>query len=430
MVMKMLVVGGGGREHAITMALSRNTGAAIYSVMAKKNPGIARIAKGVLIEKETAVNRVVEFATENGIDYGIIGPEAPLEAGVVDALEAAGIACVGPSRAAARLETDKGFCRTMMEQHGVAGCPLYRVFRSPEDACGFIDDYDGDLAIKPIGLTGGKGVRIMGEHLDRKGAQEYVRTLGGDVVLEERLIGEEFTLQAFVDGSHVVPMPLVQDHKRAYEGDVGPNTGGMGSYSMPDHRLPFVTDADYAAALGIMEDAVLAMEHEGFPYRGILYGQFMNTADGPKVIEFNARFGDPEAMNVLSLLASDFSEIVCHITEGTLSASHVRFGEMASVCKYIVPAGYPEAPRANEPITIGKTGDARLYYANVVEENGSLVTQTSRTLALVGIGETLEEAEKIAESAVGEIHGDVFHRTDIGTLEVLERRCAHMRELR
>lgn len=430
MDMKILVVGGGGREHAITMALSRNTGVEIYSVMAKKNPGIARIAKDVLIEKETFVNRVVEFATENWIDYGIIGPEAPLEAGIVDALEAAGISCVGPSRAAARLETDKGFCRTMMERHGIAGCPLYRVFRSPEDACEFIDEYDGDLAIKPIGLTGGKGVRIMGEHLDREGAREYVRELGGDVVLEERLIGEEFTLQAFVDGSHVVPMPLVQDHKRAYEGDVGPNTGGMGSYSMPDHRLPFVTDGDYASALGIMKDAVLAMEREGFPYRGILYGQFMNTADGPKVIEFNARFGDPEAMNVLSLLDSDFSEIVCHIIEGTLSASRVRFGEMASVCKYIVPAGYPEAPQANEPITIGMIGDARLYYANIVEENGSLITQTSRTLALVGIGETLEEAERIAESATGEIHGNVFHRTDIGTPEVLERRCAHMKELR
>jgi phosphoribosylamine--glycine ligase len=430
MVMKILVVGGGGREHAITMALSRNTDVAIYSVMAKENPGIARVADRTCIEKETNVSRVVEFATENGIDYGIIGPEAPLEAGVVDALETVGISCVGPTRAAARLETDKGFCRTMMERHGIAGCPRYRVFRSAEDACEFIAGYDGDLAIKPVGLTGGKGVRIMGEHLNHEGAQAYVRELGGDVVLEERLIGEEFTLQAFVDGRHVVPMPLVQDHKRAYEGDFGPNTGGMGSYSMPDHGLPFVTDSDYASALGIMEDAVRSMELEGFPYRGILYGQFMNTADGPKVIEFNARFGDPEAMNVLSLLSTDFSEVVCRIAEGSLSPSQVEFEEMASVCKYIVPEGYPEAPRANEPITIGDIGNARLYYANAVEKNGTLITQTSRTLALVGIGETLEDAERIAESAAREIHGRVFHRTDIGTPEVLGRRIAHMKELR
>ena len=182
----------------------------------------------------------------------------------------------------------------------------------------FIEGYDGDLVVKPIGLTGGKGVRIMGEQVDRAGAIAYARSLNGDVVLEERLLGEEFTLQAFVDGNHLVPMPLVQDHKRAFEGDIGPNTGGMGSYSMPDHMLPFVQELDYQKALAIMQSVVATMERAGSPYKGILYGQFMNTAQGPKVIEFNARFGDPEAMNVLSLLSSDLSEIVCRIAKGRL----------------------------------------------------------------------------------------------------------------
>ncbi len=429
MDMKVLVVGGGGREHAIARALSCNSGVRIFSVMARKNPGIARLAERVLLVKETNIPEIVEFATKNALDAAVIGPEAPLEAGIVDHLEAAGIPSVGPTRAAARLETDKAFCRRLMEQHGIAGCPEYRVCHDLEEARRFIEAYDGDLAIKPIGLTGGKGVRVMGEHVDAAGAVEYVRKLGGDVVLEERLFGEEFTLQAFVDGEHLVPMPLVQDHKRAYEGDVGPNTGGMGSYSMLDHMLPFVSPSDYEKALQIMRETVAAMRDEGAPYRGILYGQFMNTRDGPRVIEFNARFGDPEAMNVLSLLESDFSEIVRHITKGDLSPSHVRFGHEATVCKYLVPEGYPEAPATRQPLTIGDYGDARLYYANVEERDGMLYTRTSRTLAFVGKGETLDEAEAIAEKAASSVSGNVFHRRDIGTRELLDRRCRHMKEI-
>ncbi|MDV2482283.1 phosphoribosylamine--glycine ligase [Methanoculleus sp. Wushi-C6] len=429
MDMKVLVVGGGGREHAITRALSCNSGVRIFSVMARKNPGIARLAERVLLEKETNIAKIEQFAVENGLDAAVIGPETPLEAGIVDRLEAAGIPSLGPTRAAARLETDKAFCRRLMERHGIAGCPEYRVFHDPEEAREFIEAYDGDLAVKPIGLTGGKGVRIMGEHVDAAGAVEYAREIGGDVVLEERLIGEEFTLQAFVDGKHLVPMPLVQDHKRAYEGDVGPNTGGMGSYSMPDHMFPFVTRSDYDKALRIMEDTVAAMQREGTPYRGILYGQFMNTRDGPRVIEFNARFGDPEAMNVLSLLESDLSEIVGHVAEGSLSPSHVRFARKATVCKYLVPEGYPDAPAVGEPLALGDYGDALLYYASVEERDGTLYTQTSRTLAFVGMGETLEEAEAIAETAASSVRGRTFHRRDIGTRAVLEKRCRHMKEI-
>ena len=429
MDMKLLVVGGGGREHAITRALSCNSDVSIFSVMAQKNPGIARLAERVLLEKETNIQRILPFATTCGVDAAIIGPEAPLEAGIVDYLESAGIPCVGPTRAAARIETDKAFCRRLMERYGIEGCPYYRVCHDPEEARRFIESYGGDLAIKPIGLTGGKGVRIMGEHLDAQGAIDYVRHLGGNVVLEERLIGEEFTLQAFVDGEHLVPMPLVQDHKRAYEGDVGPNTGGMGSYSLPDHMLPFVSRPDYEKALRIMQDTVAAMRAEGTPYRGILYGQFMNTADGPKVIEFNARFGDPEAMNVLSILESDFTEIVHRIIDGSLSPSDVSFANEATVCKYVVPEGYPEAPKVGEPIVLGEYGDALLYCANVEERGGRLYTRTSRALAFVGVGETLEEAESIAERAASSVSGRVFHRRDIGTRESLEKRCRRMREI-
>jgi len=318
----------------------------------------------------------------------------------------------------------------MMDINQLDGCPLYRVFHSAAEAVNFIEEYDGDLVVKPIGLTGGKGVRIMGEQVDRAGAIAYARSLNGEVVLEERLLGEEFTLQAFVDGNHLVPMPLVQDHKRAFDGDTGPNTGGMGSYSMPDHILPFVSERVFLRSLAIMQSVVAAMERAESPYKGILYGQFMNTAQGPKVIEFNARFGDPEAMNVLSILSSDLSEIVCRISEGSLASSHVSFEPLATVCKYLVPEGYPDAPHAGDPITLPKNHPAVLYYANVEKKaSGSFLTQTSRTLAYVGLGETLEVAERTAEQAASGVKGAVRYRQDIGTRALLERRIAHMKEL-
>ncbi len=430
MTMKILVVGGGGREHAIARALSRNKETELCAVMARPNPGIARLCNNYLLEKETRADSVAAFALKESIDYAIIGPEAPLEAGVVDRLEAEGIPCMGPSRAAARLETDKAFCREMMAQHGIAGCPRYRIFREAEDAVRFLEAHDGDMAVKPAGLTGGKGVRIMGEHLDRKGAIAYIRSLGSDIVLEERLVGEEFTLQAFTDGEHLVPMPLVQDHKRAYEGDEGPNTGGMGSYSMPDHGLPFVTESDRRRALGIMQSAVAAMEEGGTPYRGILYGQFMNTRDGPMVIEFNARFGDPEAMNVLSILETDLMDIIERAIEGTLSGGRVRFSAQATVCKYLVPEGYPESPVTGQPVSPGVYEPALLYYANVEEKDGTLYTQSSRTMAFVGMAATLAEAEEIAERAASGVQGMVRHRRDIGSASLLKRRVDHMRGLR
>jgi phosphoribosylamine--glycine ligase len=398
--------------------------------MNRRNPGIARLASAILIERETQVRKTVEFATGLHVDLAIVGPEAPLEVGLSDALEEAGIGCVGPTRAAARLETDKAFCREMMRTYGIAGCPRYRVFHEEQGAIDFVNEYTGDLAIKPIGLTGGKGVRIMGEQIDRVQAIAYIRSLHGHVVLEERLVGEEFTLQAFVDGQHLVPMPLVQDHKRAYEGDTGPNTGGMGAYSLEDHLLPFVTANEYEKALQIMKDAANTLSREGYPFRGILYGQFMNTQEGPKVIEFNARFGDPEAMNVLSILLTDFAEILCHITEGTLSPSQVRFDNKATVCKYIVPQGYPETPVMNAPFTIGEYGKALLYYANVDEREGIPYTQASRTLAFVGVGDTLEEAETIAEKGASSVSGHIRYRKDIGTRALLEKRILHMRGIR
>ncbi|HJJ29897.1 MAG TPA: phosphoribosylamine--glycine ligase [Methanocorpusculum sp.] len=429
--MKILVAGGGGREHAICLALTKNAKVELYSVMGKKNPGIAKIASKCFIHPETDVPAVLTFAKEHNIQYAIVGPEAPLEAGLVDALTKEGIGCVGPVKAAAKIETDKGFCRELMNKYRIDGCPAYKLCNTPEQAAAFIQEYAGDLAVKPTGLTGGKGVKVMGEQVDRKGAIEYAKTLKNQVIiLEERLLGEEFTLMAFVDGKNIVPMPLVQDHKRAFEGDVGPNTGGMGSYSLEDHKFPFVTDKDYAQAMSIMQATVDALAKEGSPYKGILYGQFMNTKTGPKVIEFNARFGDPEAMNVLSILTSDLLTIVEHIIKGTLSPEDVSFAHKATVCKYIVPMEYPENPHSGDVITVGPAENTILYYANIAQENGVLKTLTSRTMAYVGIGDSLKEAEKFAETACKNVSGNVRYRSDIGTETMFAKRIAHMKELR
>jgi len=252
MTMKILVVGGGGREHAIALALSRNSDVELYAAMAQANPGIVRLSRKFLIVKETDTQAVTRFAHQNALDYAMIGPrrrskQVSSTASSRQASPASALPGCSPARdGQGVLQADDGEVRDPR-------VPRYRVFLEAEDAIRFLEDCPEDLVIKPIGLTGGKGVRIVGEHVDRKGAAAYIRSLQGGVVLEERLLGEEFTLQAFSDGSHIVPMPLVQDHKRAYEGDQGPNTGGMGSYSLPGHDLPFVSESERRKAMQIMQ---------------------------------------------------------------------------------------------------------------------------------------------------------------------------------
>jgi len=439
--MKVLVVGGGGREHAIASALAAS-GSTIYSAMRNHNPGIARLAKEVKLVKETDVPAVVEFALARSVEMAVIGPEAPLEVGLVDALQAKGVKCVGPTKAAARLEISKSFTRELMRKHQVPGNIDFAVFDDLQGARRYVLDNDQEMVVKPVGLTGGKGVKVMGEHLLNK--EDTIRYLeeifehhigGGGVVLEEKLVGEEFTLQAFCDGRNVIPMPLVQDHKRAYEGDVGPNTGGMGAYSQEDHLLPFVTARERDAALDIMRRTVAAMRAEGSEYRGILYGQFMNTRDGPRIIEFNARFGDPEAMNVLSIISSSFTDVCTGIADGNLSLNKVAFMDKATVCKYVVPRGYGTEPVAGKAVhvdekAIAKLG-ARAYYAMVSEEDGNILTTTSRAVGVVGVDDTIEAAERLCEKALTHVTGDaLFVRHDIGRPEIIRKRVEHMQQVR
>jgi len=435
--MKVLVVGGGAREHCLGDKLVQD-GAELYTVMKNKNPGLARLSKEVLQVSETDVKPIVLWAKEKGIGLAVIGPEAPLGKGIVDALASIGIPSIGPTRSCARLETSKSFTRGLMEKYKIPGNPQFKVFMSPEGLKEYIEEL-GDYVVKDEGLAGGKGVKLSGEHLASvQEGYDYAASCikkSGAVVVEEKFIGEEFSLQCLTDGKTVVGSPLAQDHKRAFEGDKGPNTGGMGSYSDSNHLLPFLGQNDYDAAMGITRKVCAALEKEcGQPYRGVMYGGFIATKHGVKLLEYNARFGDPEVMNVIPLLETSLLDIFIAITEGRLKESMARYSGRATVCKYVVPKGYGIKSEAGRPLhvdedAIEKAG-ARLYYAAVDQRPDGIYTGTSRALGVVGIGSTIHEAEQVSEKAVAHVKGHVYMRHDIGTDKAIQRKIQRMKELR
>ncbi|HYW01925.1 MAG TPA: phosphoribosylamine--glycine ligase [Candidatus Acidoferrum sp.] len=445
----VLLLGSGGREHAIASALTKSTNLELYAAMSSSNPGIIRLAKDTKICSINNPAQVSAYAKSRNVELAIIGPEVPLVSGVVDVLTEQGIICVGPTQRLATLEGDKAFCRNLLSRHKIPGNPKYRIFTALDPALAFLRTTKEPVVLKPIGLTGGKGVKVSVEDLPTKEselayAKEIIQNkIGGSpkLLIEERLEGEEYSLQAFVDGHDVHVMPIVQDHKRAYENDSGPNTGGMGSYSDNNHLLPFLTTRDLELSSQIMSMTINALSREiGEQYKGILYGQFMlaKSSDDqfptPKLIEFNCRFGDPEAMNVLPLLTSDLLDICQRIGDGNLTQNAVCFRREASVCKYLVPEGYPETPAKDENIDVDeeavKREGAQLYFANVNVRNGNIVTTSSRTLAVVGTSSTIEEAEKISESATRHIKGRLRHRTDIGSAQSIRKRLSHTESIR
>jgi phosphoribosylamine--glycine ligase len=439
--MRVLAVGGGAREHAIVEALARS-GAEVFACLKNNNPGIARTAKGHLLVDEHDVAKVVEYGRAKGVELAVVGPEGPLEVGLADGLIDAGILTASPTKSAARIETSKSFMRELLSKHKVKGSIKYAIVDTVRDLELALDRLGMGVVVKPTGLTGGKGVKVVGEHLMTKkdvlsyGEDILSKKVGGpaQIVLEEKLVGEEFTIQAFCDGRRVVPMPAVQDHKRAYEGDKGPNTGGMGSYSQRDGLLPFLKRSEYDDAVKIMGEVVAALKKENAEYRGTMYGQFMLTRDGPRVIEFNARFGDPEAMNVLSLLKSDFSRICSNMASGGISAKDAVFMDKASVCKYVVPEGYGTKSLSGEEIRVDEKAIAKegaiIYYASVNEKDGKIFTTTSRSVGVVGISDSVEDAESTVEKALKHVSGRIHVRHDIAKKDMLAAKVARMDKVR
>ncbi|MGI4831219.1 MAG: phosphoribosylamine--glycine ligase, partial [Janthinobacterium lividum] len=344
------------------------------------------------------------------------------------------------------IESSKSFARNLIAKYGIPGNPFFQRFapKLGESIDAVLEDADAVLrqlgdhhVIKDDGLAGGKGVKVFGDHLESHAdSLAFCRELleaGHPFLIEEKLEGEEFSLLSFTDGTTLRHMPPVQDHKRAFDGDRGPNTGGMGSYTGADGLLPFLSLPDVLEAQAINERTIAALREEcGLPYRGILYGGFMATRHGVRLIEHNARFGDPEALNLLTLLDTDLLDIFRAITNDTLAELHTSFLREASVCKYIVPEGYPDHPRKGDRVDLPSylLQGASVFLSAVDVRAGELIATGSRTVAVVGRGQTIAEAESLCERFASMIPGPFFHRKDIGTADALARRVQHMRALR
>tara|TARA_B100000929_G_scaffold117166_1_gene92895 strand:- start:411 stop:1718 length:1308 start_codon:yes stop_codon:yes gene_type:complete len=435
--MNVLLIGSGAREHAIARAIDNSKKHnSLHCFASNMNPGIAEVCSGLSVGNINNPKDVVRYAQETSSALAVIGPENPLASGVADALWDVGVKVVGPKKDLAQVETSKAFTRDLLKEYNVPGGPHYQTFSSMTGVDDFLTELGENYVVKYDGLAGGKGVKVAGDHLQsHDDALAYCMELvdkDSEFVIEEKFIGQEFSLMSFCDGKTLRHMPAVQDHKRAYEGDTGPNTGGMGTYSDADHSLPFLKDSDIQEAHTINVATAKALKNKfGEGYKGVLYGGFMATGSGVKLIEYNARFGDPEAMNVLPLLKSDFVDICESIADGTLNGADVQFRNKASVCKYAVPEGYPDNPVKGESINVSSVENSDgLFYASVDIKNGSLIESGSRTVAIVGMADSIAEAEAIAEKEVSSVSGPLFHRSDIGTETVIQDRIDHMNSLR
>lgn len=406
--MKVLVIGKGGREHAIAHAVSRSSKVtAVYA--APGNPGMKSIATNVNIS-DSDVEGLVAFAKENQIDLTIVGPEHTLSLGVVDAFQKEGLKIFGPTKAAAQVESSKDFAKRIMMRHGIPTA-AYATFDDKDAAVCYVKEKGAPIVVKEDGLKAGKGVTVAHtveealDALDIAFAQE-----GNKVVIEECLTGFEFSLICFVCGDVVVPMEIAQDHKCAFDGDTGPNTGGMGVYSPVRRITPQIIEETMNT---IMKPMAKAMVEEGVPFTGFLYGGLMLTDDGVKTIEFNARFGDPEAEVILPRLKSDFVEIIETVMDHEECTP--EWSDEVTLGVVLASAGYPASSTKGAVIEGLDQVDALVYHMGTAEAEGKLVTAGGRVLIIVAQAPTVEDAYAKAYAEVAKVRCDcLFHRNDIG----------------
>jgi len=437
MMYNILILGSGAREHAIAKSLFISSyQKKIFCIGSGRNPGIIDLCEEFIVGNINDPTFVVNYAKKCKVHFVIIGPENPLEAGIADALLDSQIDVIGPRRELAMIESSKTFTRNLQKEFNIPGQPEYQAFSSMIGVEDYLKTLQNKFVIKYDGLAGGKGVKVFGEQIhsiaDGLSFCEGIIKKGGSFLVEEKFIGEEFSLMSFCDGIHIQHMPIIQDHKRAFEGDKGPNTGGMGTYSDADHSLPFLKDTDIENAKKINELTLRALKSKtGLLYKGVLYGGFMAVNNGVRLIEYNARFGDPEAMNIFSLLKTDFIDICKSIISGDLDKCKIEFLNKATVCKYAVPNGYPDDPIKNKPINIDHMVDLdNVFFASVDSSDEDLIETGSRTLACISIQDSIYEAEKHAEKNISSVKGPLYHRSDIGTKTVIEKKIDRMDELR
>lgn len=435
---KILLIGNGAREHAIAETLQRSEAVEIFAVGKTKNPGIFGLLGGgeYLMKDVCDGDAIREMAIRVKPDFAIVGPEAPIAAGIVDMLLEIGVHTASPLQTVGRLESSKSFTRDLVEKYGIAGNPEYKVFYDENGLAEFFEKLGGEYVVKADGLKGGKGVKVSGDHLNgiAEGVAYAKECLAdcGRVVIEEKFVGQEFSLMSFCDGVNTAEMPCVQDHKRAYEGDKGPNTGGMGTYSDANHSMPFLKASDVEEAADITRKVAAALlKDTGCEFKGVMYGGFIAVKNGVRLIEYNARFGDPEAMNVLSILKTNFVDVCEAIIRGELKGMKVEFENKATVCKYLVPNGYPDNAVKGLKIEIGELpAGVKAYYASVDEKEDGLYLAGSRAVAMIGMGATIEAAEKLAEAGAAAVKGPVFYRKDIGTKTLIQQKVEMLARLR
>ena len=409
---KVLVVGGGGREHAIVDALSRSQQVEkIYA--APGNAGIALQAECVAI-KDTDIDALAQFAKEQQIDLTVVGPEAALARGIVDTFTSQGLTIFGPTKAATQIESSKEFAKALMAKYGVPTAD-YKVFDRYDDAAAFVQSHSLPTVIKYDGLAAGKGVVVATTAAE---ADEALRDMllddkygHGRVVIEEFLIGPEFSFMCFVDGENVYPMQIAQDHKRAFDGDCGPNTGGMGAYS----PVPFISDEDVNYALNnVIRPIAKGLVAEGASFSGVLYGGLMRTPGGVKVIEFNARFGDPETEVVLPRLESNIYDIFYAIATHT-AVPEIRWSAKAAVGVVLASKGYPADYTKGAVISNLDAVKAKVYHMGTAKKDHNFVTAGGRVLFITAMADSVAEAQAVANAEVAKVQCDnLFHRSDIG----------------
>jgi phosphoribosylamine--glycine ligase len=415
--MRVLVVGGGGREHALCWALAASP-LCDALLCAPGNAGIADVATCAAVGAED-IDGLVALAHDQAIDFVVVGPEAPLVAGLVDRLEAADIRAFGPDAAAARLEGSKAFMKDLCARHGIPTA-AYATFDDPGLAKAWVEERGRPFVVKADGLAAGKGVVVAASVEETKAAIDELRQgLGGAaarIVLEERLIGEEASFHCLVDGIHVLPLATAQDHKTAGEGDTGPNTGGMGAYS----PAPILNDAMVRDVLDrIVRPTVAAMAAEGAPFRGTLYAGLMITAEGPKLLEYNVRFGDPETQVLLPRLKSDLLPALIAARDGELGHLDLRWHDAPAVCVVMATRGYPGAYPKGERIggldAAGAVEGVTVFHAGTARKDGAVVANGGRVLGVTALAPTIAEARDRAYRAVDRVvWPGGFCRRDIG----------------
>ncbi len=414
--MKILIIGGGGREHAIAQTLY-SQGHTLWC--APGNAGIEEIATRLPI-KATEIEKLTAYAADNAFDLVVVAPDDPLALGLVDTLRAKGIRAFGPTASAARIESSKSFCKTLLQKYHIPTA-RFKVCDAPQQALDALDAFGLPVVVKADGLALGKGVYIC--HT-REEAEEAIREMmvrqafgkaGRRVLLEEYMEGPEVSFLCFCDGTHVAPMPAAQDHKRAFDGDQGPNTGGMGAFA-PTPTFPKALQEQVLET--IVLPTVRAMQQERALFQGVLYCGLMLTKEGPKVLEYNARFGDPETQAILPLLESDLAGIFLATIDGSLDQCEIQWKEQAAVCIVLASGGYPREYQTGYPIAgleEAKALGAQVFHAGTAKQDGSFVTAGGRVLGVVQRGETLDQAILKGYQAVEKIRFENMHfRTDIG----------------